>query len=87
MLRSMYVVARQYAPDKIRCNVILLGMMDTPHIRTLHSDRSQEEIEQLMRMRDSYCPLGHMGTAWGATAHSPADGRIASIYGPAPSTT
>jgi len=63
------VVARQYAAHNIRCNVILLGMMDTPHIRTLHRDRSQEEVEQLMRMRDSYCPMGHMGTAWDA-AHA-----------------
>jgi NAD(P)-dependent dehydrogenase (short-subunit alcohol dehydrogenase family) len=63
------VVARQYARDKIRCNVILLGMMDTPHIRTLYRDRSPEEVEQLMRMRDSYCPMGHMGSAWDA-AHA-----------------
>lgn len=60
------VVARQYAADKIRCNAILLGMMDTPHIRTYYSDRSQEEVEQVMRMRDSYCPMGHMGNAWDA---------------------
>jgi NAD(P)-dependent dehydrogenase (short-subunit alcohol dehydrogenase family) len=63
------VVARQYAPDKIRCNAVLLGMMDTPHIRTYYGDRSQEEVEQLMRMRDSYCPMGHMGDAWDA-AHA-----------------
>ena len=60
---------RRIVDTMIRCNVILLGMMDTPHIRTLHSDRSQEEVEQLMRMRDSYCPMGHMGTAWDA-AHA-----------------
>lgn len=60
------VVARQYAGDRIRCNAILLGMMDTPHIRTYYSDRSQEEVEQMMRMRDSFCPMGHMGDAWDA---------------------
>ena len=47
----------------------LLGMLDTPHIRTFYSDRSQEEVEQVMRLRDSYCPMGHMGTAWDA-AHA-----------------
>ena len=60
------VVARQYAAQQIRCNVILLGMMDTPHVRTYYQDRSAEEVEQIMRMRDSYCPMGHMGTAWDA---------------------
>ncbi len=63
------VVARQYAAEGIRCNSILLGMMDTPHIRTYYSDRSQEEVEQVMRMRDSYCPMGRMGDAWDA-AHA-----------------
>lgn len=60
---------RQYAAERIRCNAILLGMMDTPHIRTYYGDRSQEEVEQVMRVRDSYCPMGHMGDAWDA-AHA-----------------
>jgi NAD(P)-dependent dehydrogenase (short-subunit alcohol dehydrogenase family) len=63
------VVARQYAADKIRCNAILLGMMDTPHVRTYYGERSAEEVEQVMRLRDSYCPMGHMGNAWDA-AHA-----------------
>jgi NAD(P)-dependent dehydrogenase (short-subunit alcohol dehydrogenase family) len=63
------VVARQYARQNIRCNAILLGMMDTPHIRTFMRDRSEEEIERVMRTRDSYCPMGHMGNAWDA-AHA-----------------
>ncbi len=63
------VVARQYAAKHIRCNVILLGMMDTPHIRTYYCDRSPEEVEQVMRMRDAYCPMGYMGNAWDA-AHA-----------------
>ena len=58
------IVARQYAHRNIRCNAVLLGMMDTPHIRTFLRDRSEEEVEQIMRMRDSYCPMGHMGNAW-----------------------
>jgi len=63
------VVARQYAADKIRCNAVLLGMMDTPHIRTYYADRSPEEVERVMRLRDSHCPMGHMGDAWDA-AHA-----------------
>jgi len=60
------VIARQYAPKQIRCNVILLGMMDTPHIRTYYRDKPPEEVDRIMRQRDAHCPMGHMGDAWDA---------------------
>jgi len=63
------VIARQYARDHIRCNVILLGMMDTPHIRTYYHDKSPDEVEKIMRQRDAHCPMGKQGTAWDA-AHA-----------------
>jgi NAD(P)-dependent dehydrogenase (short-subunit alcohol dehydrogenase family) len=52
------VIARQYAAKKIRCNVILLGMMDTPHIRTYYRDMPPDEVAKIMRQRDSHCPMG-----------------------------
>jgi len=63
------VIARQYAAKKIRCNVILLGMMDTPHIRTYYRDLPPDQIEHIMRQRDQYCPMGHQGSPWDA-AHA-----------------
>ncbi len=63
------VIARQYAPKKIRCNVLLLGMMDTPHIRTYYRDLRAEQIERIMRQRDQHCPMGYQGSAWDA-AHA-----------------
>lgn len=60
------VVARQYASKKIRCNVILLGMMDTPHIRTYYRGQPAEEVERIMRQRDAHCPMGKQGTPWDA---------------------
>lgn len=60
------VLARQYAPNHIRCNVILLGMMDTPHIRTYYRDKPADEVEKIMRQRDAHCPMGKQGTAWDA---------------------
>lgn len=51
------VIARQYAAKKIRCNVLLLGMMDTPHIRTYYRDLPAAEVEQIMRQRDAHCPM------------------------------
>jgi NAD(P)-dependent dehydrogenase (short-subunit alcohol dehydrogenase family) len=63
------VIARQYAPKNIRCNVLLLGMMDTPHIRTYYRDLPSDEVDRIMRRRDEHCPMGHMGNAWDA-AHA-----------------
>src|SRR5208282_4897941 len=60
------VIARQYAAKKIRCNVILLGMMDTPHIRTYYRNLPPDEVAKIMRQRDSHCPMGRQGTAWDA---------------------
>jgi NAD(P)-dependent dehydrogenase (short-subunit alcohol dehydrogenase family) len=58
------VIARQYAAKNIRCNVILPGMIDTPHVRHYYRDRSSEEVEQVMRRRDQACPMGRQGNPW-----------------------
>ena len=58
------VIARQYAAKKIRCNVILPGLIDTPHVRHYFRDRAPEDVERLMRQRDHACPMGRQGTPW-----------------------
>lgn len=58
------ILARQYAPHGIRCNVILPGMMDTPHIRTLYRDKTREELDKIIAERDRRCPMGRQGTCW-----------------------
>ena len=58
------VIARQYAAKKIRCNVILPGLIDTPHVRHFCRDLPAEEIERVMRQRDRACPMGHQGSPW-----------------------
>lgn len=57
------VLARQYAPRNIRCNVVVPGMIDTPHIRTLYRDKSPDEFAQIMAGRDARCPMGRQGTS------------------------
>lgn len=57
------VLARQYAPQNIRCNVVVPGMIDTPHIRTLYRDKSPDELAQIMAGRNSRCPMGRQGTS------------------------
>lgn len=57
------VLARQYAPKQIRCNVVVPGMIDTPHVRTLYRDKSPAELAQILRERDASCPMGRQGTS------------------------
>ena len=57
------VVARQYAPHHVRCNVILPGLIDTPHAANLTT--GDEAAKQKAReARHARCPMGHQGTAW-----------------------
>ncbi|HEX7075497.1 MAG TPA: SDR family oxidoreductase [Hyphomicrobiaceae bacterium] len=58
------IIARQYAHKQIRCNAILPGMMDTPHIRTLYKDLPPEKFKDVMAARDAKCPMGRQGTCW-----------------------
>ena len=57
------IVARQYAGEQIRCNVVVPGMIDTPHVRTLYRDKTAAELEQIMRDRGASCPMGRQGTS------------------------
>jgi NAD(P)-dependent dehydrogenase (short-subunit alcohol dehydrogenase family) len=58
-------VAMTYAGDKIRCNSILPGIIDTPLLRQLLADVFEEhEIPDKIAYRNSQIPLGEMGDAW-----------------------
>ncbi len=56
------VVARQYAPHGVRCNVVLPGLIDTPHAAALYADEAA--AEQGRAARNARCPMGRQGTAW-----------------------
>ncbi|MFC4273996.1 SDR family NAD(P)-dependent oxidoreductase [Achromobacter aloeverae] len=58
------IIARQYAPQQIRCNVVVPGYMDTPHIRTLYRHLPPERFAEVMRERDAKCPMGRQGSCW-----------------------
>lgn len=53
------VVARQYAKHQVRCNALVLGMIDTPHAAALF--KNEEEAKQGRAMRDAVCPMGRQG--------------------------
>ncbi len=57
-------IARQYAARQIRCNAILPGYLDTPHIRTLYAHLDADAFAATQRERDAHCPMGYQGSAW-----------------------
>lgn len=58
------MMARQYAPHAIRCNVLIPGLVDTPHARELYIDKSPEELKVILEARDARAPMGRQGTPW-----------------------
>ena len=56
------VVARQYAAHQVRCNVILPGLIDTPHAAAFY--KTEDALKQGREMRNARCPMGRQGTPW-----------------------
>lgn len=56
------VIARQYAPDQVRCNCIIPGMIRTPHADALYESAADADAGHAFR--DSRCPMGRQGTPW-----------------------
>lgn len=58
-------VALQYAAQGIRCNTILPGLMDTPMVsHSLAGAYSEDDTQEMKKIRDAQCPMGYMGDAW-----------------------
>lgn len=59
--------AVQYAPDKVRVNAVLPGLMKTPMVESsagLAARYGEGDVEEMWRVRDAQVPMGHMGDAW-----------------------
>ncbi len=68
-------LAIQHAPDGIRVNAIMPGMMDTPHIYKAIVGQyegdggaaeagAQDARGRMVAERSALCPMGRMGTGW-----------------------
>jgi NAD(P)-dependent dehydrogenase (short-subunit alcohol dehydrogenase family) len=59
-------VALEYAAKGIRCNSVSPGLMDTPMVRygLTGAYGADGDVDNLIRVRTSQCPMGHMGTGW-----------------------
>jgi NAD(P)-dependent dehydrogenase (short-subunit alcohol dehydrogenase family) len=64
-------IALEFANKGIRCNSVSPGLMNTPmvHHGLTGAYGKDGDVENLIRVRDAQCPMGHMGTAWD-TAHA-----------------
>jgi NAD(P)-dependent dehydrogenase (short-subunit alcohol dehydrogenase family) len=59
--------AAQYAPQHVRVNAVLPGLMKTPMIEQsagLAAQYGKGDVEAMWKARDAQCPMGHMGDAW-----------------------
>lgn len=54
--------ARQFAKHQVRFNLILPGLIDTPHSDALYS--SPEEAKIYKQIRSERCPMGRQGSVW-----------------------
>jgi len=58
--------AVQYAPDNVRVNAILPGLMRTPMVEMstgLAGEYGDGDVDRMWRVRDAQVPMGHMGEA------------------------
>jgi NAD(P)-dependent dehydrogenase (short-subunit alcohol dehydrogenase family) len=57
-------LAFENAPHNIRCNVLMLGMIDTPMAIEGYHQATGTPRDTLRKQRNAKVPMGRMGTAW-----------------------
>lgn len=57
-------LAFENAPHNIRCNVLMLGFIDTPLAIEGYHKATGTPRDELREQRDKAVPMGRMGTAW-----------------------
>ena len=64
-------IALESAAKGIRCNSVSPGLMNTPMVQVglTHAYGDEGDVDNLVRVRDAQCPMGHMGEGWD-TAHA-----------------
>jgi len=65
LIQMTKMIAVEYAAKGIRCNCVLPGFMRTPMVEASLADTYAEgDVDEMFRLRDAQCPMGHMGDAW-----------------------
>jgi NAD(P)-dependent dehydrogenase (short-subunit alcohol dehydrogenase family) len=63
-IASSPLIAFENAPYNIRCNVLMLGLIDTPMAIEGFHQATGTPRDTLRKQRDAKVPMGRMGTAW-----------------------
>lgn len=58
------LIAAEYASFRIRANTLIVGLMDTPRIRTTLQRTYGGSEDGMLRQRNAQVPIGFMGNAW-----------------------
>ena len=59
------VTAVKYAPQHVRINTVIPGLMNTPLVKVrLAGERADGDAEKLIEARHRQAPMGHMGEGW-----------------------
>ena len=65
VIKMSQVTAVKYAPQHVRVNTVVPGLMDTPLVtERLVKERSPDDAAGLIAARHRQVPMGHMGDAW-----------------------
>ena len=65
VIKMSQVTAVKYAPEGVRVNTVVPGLMNTPLVtERLVRERSPGAAEALIAARHRQVPMGHMGDAW-----------------------
>ncbi len=59
-------LAYENGPHGIRCNILMLGLMDTPTALAMYHRSSGDPMQEIRGQRDALPRLGRMGDAWDA---------------------
>jgi NAD(P)-dependent dehydrogenase (short-subunit alcohol dehydrogenase family) len=62
LVRLARSVAKESAPSQVRCNALLPGVIDTPHVAAYVDNET--DARTLAERRAAMVPMGRQGTAW-----------------------
>ncbi|MGK9166672.1 SDR family oxidoreductase [Inquilinus limosus] len=57
-------IALQYARQRVRCNAVTAGFLETPMITMLKDAYGADDFAEMMAKRNRQIPRGQMGTGW-----------------------
>ncbi|SPJ79340.1 related to short-chain alcohol dehydrogenase [Fusarium torulosum] len=64
ILQFVKATAVIYAPNGVRLNAVVPGLMDTPYTKSLAARFSKDGYEEFCKTREGQVPMGKMGDAW-----------------------